>query len=83
MPRRKRIPLEQRERHVKAFEDEHEDYLAMADTIGLNRSTARGIVARYVREGRIAERPCGGQNNVRVDEEIKEYLIDIVKKIAF
>ena len=32
-------------------------------TIGVNRSTARGIVARYVREGRIAERPRGGANN--------------------
>ena len=83
MPRRKRIPLEKRERHVRAFEDEHEDYLAVADTIGLNISAARGIIARSVRGGGIAERPCGGQNNVRVDEEIKEYLSDTVKKIAF
>ena len=63
-----------------AFEDEHEDYLAVADTIGVNRSTARGIAARYVREGRIAERPRGGQNNLRVDEERKECLSDIVNE---
>ena len=25
----------------------------MADTLGVNRSTARGIVTRYIREGRI------------------------------
>ena len=36
-------------------------------------------MARYVREERIAERPRGGQNNVRVDEEIKECLSDLVK----
>ena len=36
MPRRRRISLEQRERLVKAFEDEHEDYLAVTDTIGVN-----------------------------------------------
>ena len=55
MHRRRCISLEQRERLVRAFEDEHEDYLAVADTIGVNRSTAGGIVARYVREGRIAD----------------------------
>ena len=38
----------------------------VADTIGVTRSTARSI------EGRIAERPCGGANNVRVDNEIKD-----------
>ena len=37
-------------------------------------------MARYVRQGRIAERPRGGQNNVRVDEEIKECLSDIVNE---
>ena len=43
-------------RHLSvSFEDTNEDYLMVADTIGVNRSTARGIVARYIREGRIAE----------------------------
>ena len=28
----------------------------MADTLGVNRSTASGIVARYIREGRIWEK---------------------------
>ena len=54
--------------------------LAVSDTIGVNKLTARGIVARYAREGRIAERPRGGQNNVRVDEEMKESLSDIVNE---
>ena len=67
MPRRNRILLEQREKIVRVFEDTNEDYLMVADTIGVNRSTATGIVARYIREGRIAERLRGGANNVRVD----------------
>ena len=66
MPQRNRILLEQRERIIRAFEDTNEDYLMVADTIGVNRSTARSI------EGIIAERPCGGANNVRVDNEIKD-----------
>ena len=50
--RRNRIPNEHREsRIVRAFEDPHEDYLLVADMLGVNRSTARGIVATYVREG--------------------------------
>ena len=50
MPRRNRILLEQREKIVRAFEDTNEDYLIVADTTGVNRSTARSIVARYIRE---------------------------------
>ena len=78
MPRRNRILLEQRERIIRAFEDTNEDYLMVADTIGVNRSTDKGIVARYIREGRIAERPRGGANNVRVDNEMKDCLNDIL-----
>ena len=70
MPRQNRILLEQRERIIRAFADTNEDYLMVADTIGVNRSTSRSIVARYIREGRIAERPRGGANNVRVDNEM-------------
>ena len=78
MPRRNRIPVEQRERIVRAFEDEEEDYFFVADTLRVNRSTARGIVARYFREARIRERPRGGRNNVRVDDEMRHCLEEII-----
>ena len=52
----------------------------VADTLGVNRSTARCIVARYIREGRIQERPRGGRNNVRVDEEMRACLEEIIKE---
>ena len=51
-----------------------------AETIGVNRSTARGIVSRYVREGRIAERPRGGSNHVRVDNAMRDCLDDIINE---
>ena len=41
MPRRNRIAFEHRERIVRAFEDVNEDYLIVADTLGVNGSTAR------------------------------------------
>ena len=50
----------------------------VADTIGVNRSTARSILARYIREGGIAERSRGGANNIRVDNEMKDCLNDIL-----
>ena len=81
MPWRRRISLQQHEWLVRDFEDEHEDCLAVADTIGVNRSTARGIVARYVREGRIAEKPRGGQNSVCIDEGMKENYILTLSQI--
>ena len=82
MPRRNRIPIEHRERIVRPFEDEAEDYmyLLVADTLGVNRSTARGIVARYIREGRVRERPRCSRNNVRVDDEMRECLEEIINE---
>ena len=74
MPGRNNIPIEQRERIVRDFEDEAEDYLLVADTLGVNRSTARGIVARYIIERRMRERPRGGRNNVLVDDEMRQRL---------
>jgi len=80
MPPRNRISLEQHKRIVCAFEDVHEDCLAIAETIGVNRSTARGIVLRYIREGRIAERPRGGVNHVQVDDAMQDCLDDIINE---
>ena len=80
MPPRNRILLEQRQRIIQAFEDVSEDYLTVAATIGVNRSTARSIVALYLREGRIAERPRGGANHVRVDDEMRNCLNDIINE---
>ena len=42
-----------RERIVQAHENEDEDYLLDVDALGVNRSTARGIVAHFIKEGRI------------------------------
>ena len=47
---------------IQAYENENEDCLLVADILGVNRSTARGIVARFIREGRIhteLSKQCG------------------------
>ena len=80
MPGRNRIPIEHRERIVRAFEDEAEDYLLEADTLGVNHSTARGIAARYIIEGRVRGRLRGGRNNVLVHDEMRQCLKDIINE---
>ena len=37
-------------------------------------------MARYIREGRIRERPRGGRNNVRVDDEMRDCLEEIINE---
>ena len=64
MAQRQEIQQEDKERLVRAFEEQNEDYLALADELGINRSTARSMITRYMREGHIEERPRGGRNNV-------------------
>ena len=65
---------------MKGFEDKVEDYLAVADTFGVNRSTVKGFMARYIKEGRIEEIPRGGRNNVRVDEEMRDCLEEVINE---
>ena len=78
--RRRRIAQEDRERIVRAFEEPEQDYLVVADTLGVNRSTARGIVARFIRENRVDERPRGVRNNVKVNEEMRQCLEAILEE---
>ena len=65
------IGQEDKERLVLAYKAPEQDYLAIADNLGINRSTARGIVAQYLRENRVDERPRGGRNHVKADDEVR------------
>ena len=52
----------------------------MADTLRVNCFMARGIVAQYIREGRIRERTRGGRNNVLAEDEMRQRLEDIINE---
>ena len=80
MPRRDGVPIEHRERIVRAFEDEAENYLLMADALGVNRSTARGIVASEYLS--IWGRPRGSRKNVLADDEMRQCIKDIINDIC-
>ena len=77
---RKRIGQEDKGRLVCAYKAPEQDYLAIADHLGINHSTARGIIARYLRENKVDERPHGERNHVKVDEEMRRCLEAILNK---
>ena len=64
------ISREGKERLVRAFEEQDQDYLALADMLVINSSTARSVITRHLREGRIEEQPRGGRRYaVRFDSK--------------
>ncbi|XP_030846747.1 uncharacterized protein LOC115926220 [Strongylocentrotus purpuratus] len=66
-----------RGRLAEAF-DNQQDYLQLADTLGINRSTARSIVATYVDTGRVQKLPRGGARNVKMDVDMRNHLENII-----
>ena len=68
--RRRCISNDTRQRFVTAFKDPREDYLDVADTLGVNRATARSIIATFLREGRMEELPRS--------EEMQQCLNEII-----
>ena len=78
--RRQRISEENRRRLVRAFDDPEQDYFAVADTLGIHPSTARGIIKRYLDEHRIEELPRGGRNNVKVDNDMRQCIEEIINE---
>ena len=70
----RRVSNVDRGRLIEAFEDNHADYLELADTLGIKRSAARSIVATYLRTGRHEKLPTGGAHNTKVDEEMRDEL---------
>ena len=71
---RNQIGQKDRERLVRAFKAPDQDYFVIADNLGINRSTARGIIGRYLPEDRVGARPRGGRNHVKVNEEMRRCL---------
>ena len=70
----RRVSNVDRGRLIEAFEDNHADYIELADTLGIKRSTARSIVATYLRTGRHEKLPTGEAHNTKVDEEMRDEL---------
>ena len=75
---RNRITQEDKQRFVRALEEQDQDYLSLADMLAIQRSTARSVIARYLHEGRIKVQPRGGRCNALFDAEMIRFLQKIV-----
>lgn len=69
--RRNRISQGNGERLIRPFDEPKQDSMVFAKTLGINHSTARGIVTRYLQEGRVNQRPRGGQIHVKINDEMR------------
>ena len=65
-------------RLLDAFRDQNK--VSLTGTISAKCSPAKRIVQRYVREGTITNRRRGGANHVRVDDEMRACLNDILNE---
>jgi transposase-like protein len=60
MPRRNnRLSDEDRQRIVECFE-RNEDFLSVADTLGVHRCTAYSVIRRFQQTGHVARAPVAG-----------------------
>ena len=76
----RRISNVDRSRLVEAFEGNNQDYLELADNLGINRSTARSIVATFIRSGRRDTLPRGGATHHKMDDDMNNHLEVILER---
>ena len=75
MPNTRRRTSEQdRARLVECFED-GEDFVSLALTLGIKRTTAYSIVGTYVKEGRVGTLSHGGGRQNIIDDETMDFLV--------
>lgn len=74
------IRTEDKSRLVRAYRN-LEDYLALADQLGIKRASARSIVSRAMKNDdpeHIEEKKRGGRHHVKVTEEMREVIADLI-----
>ena len=79
MPQRSRRSLVHRERIVRGFEDQEEDYDSYGHIITYMINGKRHRGALYQR-GQDPRRPRDGRNNVHVDDEMRDLLEEIINE---
>lgn len=72
------IPDVDRQRLVTAFQD-GQDYIQLAQRLGIARQTARNIIIRFRQRGNVLLRPRGGAHNRKIDEEMVVYWMEKIE----
>lgn len=82
MNRRNQVSNEDRGRLVDCFEA-GEDWIELARRLRINKETARSIITVWVQDGRVEKRERGGALNRKMDDEMKDVLIQIIDSSPF
>ena len=78
MPRQN--PSDQdRQRLVTAYLND-QDFIRLAEQLGIKAKTAYGIISRYRTNNQIDARVRGGDNNRKVDDEMREAISGIIER---
>lgn len=77
---RRSISETDKKRIVNAYLDPRKDYVEVAQSLQIGRSTAWSIVRRYQREGAVVVRQRGGQKPRKYDAEMLTSLLCIVEE---
>ena len=69
---------EDHRRIIDAYQDGR-DYVAVAQELGVRRTTAWSVVVKWQRTGEATARPRGGNRLPKVDNEMRDLLVMIIK----
>lgn len=78
MPRRNKIVSEADRRRIVDSFDNGEDFIAVAATLGVKRTTAYTIVRRYQATGQVARTPRVGGRQPKLDPESIDFLVSLI-----
>lgn len=82
MPRNQISAIDRR-RIIAAFNSDDQNYRQVAETLGVNASTARSIIRVYVRQGREDRLEMGGRTYRKVTERMEQYVLQLVNNEPF
>jgi len=80
--RNRRVSNTDRGRLIASYE-KGEDFILLADSLDINRDTARSIIRVWRAEARIERLPQGGSRNRKMDEEMIDTLLEIARSEPF
>lgn len=80
--RNRRVSNTDRGRIIASFE-KGDDFILLADSLNINRDTARSIIRVWRAEARVERLPQGGSRNRRIDKEMVETLLAIARDEPF
>ena len=74
--------MQDRQRLVDCLEN-GDDYIALAEQLGIHTDTARSVIRVWMEEARVEAKPRGGALNKKVDDEMAEEVRRLARENPF